>query len=71
VNEWSVSVGVGGTFSRIIDTPSSAFIRGKRRDSKLREVPRAEGVVKITNQMFWKKNEGDTVPDNLSSNSRT
>jgi hypothetical protein len=66
-----VSVGEGGKFSRTINIPSSAFIRGNRRDSKLRDVPRAEGVVKMTNQMFWKKNEGDTVPDSLSSNSRT
>lgn len=56
---------------RVWDVPSSAFIRGNRRAKRLRDVPRADGVANITSQIFWKKNEGETVPDNLSSKLKT
>jgi hypothetical protein len=49
------------------NAPSSAFIRGNLFERKFRDVPLAEGIVSITSQMFWKKNEGATVPDSLSN----
>jgi len=57
--------------TKLGNTPSSAFIWGNRLDIRLRDVPLAEGDVNMISQIFWKKNEGDTVPDNLSSSSNT
>lgn len=52
----------------VLDTlPSSAFKRGSRRDKKFKEVPRADGVVSIISQMFWRKKADDTVLDRRSS----
>lgn len=53
------------------DIPSLAFNRGRRLDKKLREVPRAEGEVNIVSHTFWRKNDGETVPDRRSRRPRT